>query len=186
MTRLCLVRHGQTDWNLEGRYQGQGDVPLNEVGRVQARALARQLQSQPFTAMYASDLKRAKETAEIISTYVNLPITLEPRLREIDQGEWEGQLVEVIKARYTELWRDREGDPASVRAPSGETVGEVAYRVQAVLNDIAGLHTNATVLIVSHGLAIATVICSVRGISIGQAYSVIPDNAEPTWVDWGG
>lgn len=186
MTRFCLIRHGQTDWNLEGRYQGQSDVGLNEAGRAQARSLARQLQGQSFAAIYSSDLKRAKETAEIIAALHHLPVTVEPRLREINQGEWEGQLVDAIKARYAELWRQRNVDPASVRPPGGETVGEVAKRMYAALDHIARLHPNAAVLIASHGLALATVLCKTRGIPVGQAYEVIPENAGPIWIKWDG
>lgn len=184
MMRFCLVRHGQTDWNLQGRYQGQSDVPLNENGRLQARALARQLQGQYFTAVYTSDLRRARETAEIIAETAGLPVILDPRLREIDQGEWEGQLVEAIKARYTDLWQQRTEDPASVRPPGGETVVEVARRVYAALDDITCQHPDGPVLVVSHGLALATVICKLRSIPVGQAYTVIPDNTIPLWVDW--
>jgi broad specificity phosphatase PhoE len=184
MTRLCLVRHGQTDWNLEGRYQGQSDVPLNANGRAQARSLAQQLQGQPFIAVYTSSLQRAKDTADLVAAAVHLPVTPEPRLAEINQGEWEGQLINVIKARYAELWRQRTIDPASVRPPGGETVAEVAGRVYAALNDMAHLYPVGPVLVVSHGLALATVICKVRGLPVGQAYTVIPDNAKPLWVDW--
>jgi alpha-ribazole phosphatase len=184
MNRLCLVRHGQTDWNLEGRYHGQSDVPLNENGRAQAHVIAQQLQGESFAAIYSSDLRRARETAEIIAAAIHLPIRLEPRLREIDQGEWEGQLVDIIKARYAGLWQERIVDPTNVRPPGGETVGEVAKRVYDVLNDITRLYPIGQVLITSHGLALATVICKVRNIPIGQAYTMIPDNAEPIWVDW--
>jgi len=184
MSQLCLVRHGQTDWNLEGRYHGQSDVPLNENGRAQARTLAQQLQGSSFVAIYTSDLQRARETAEIIAAAIHLPVTLEPRLREINQGEWEGQLVDVIKSRYAELWQQRTLDPTSVRSPGGETVGEVAKRVYTALNDIARLHSPGLVLIATHGLALATVICKVRGIPLGQAYTMIPDNAEPICVNW--
>jgi len=184
MNRLCLVRHGQTDWNLEGRYHGQIDVPLNEYGRIQAGVLAKKLQGQSIAAIYSSDLQRAKETAAIISAAIHLPVRHEPRLREINQGEWEGQLVDVIKARYTELWQQRTLDPANVRAPGGETLGEVAERVIRAINDIVRLHPTGSVVIVSHGLALATIICKVRGIPIGQAYTMIPDNAEPFWVKW--
>ena len=184
MTRLCLVRHGLTDWNLEGRYQGQTDVPLNETGRAQARLLAGQLQGEPFTAIYSSDRQRASETASIIAASVHLPVTLDPRLREINQGEWEGQLVDAIKTRYADLWQQRSLDPANVRYPGGETVEEVARRVYAALNDIARLHPAGPVLVVSHGLALATVLCKVRGVPIGQAYIMISDNAHPVWIDW--
>lgn len=184
MTHLCLVRHGQTNWNVEGRYQGQSDVPLNENGRDQARALARQLQECFFTAIYTSDLLRAKETAAILATSRGLSVMPDPRLREINQGEWEGQLVSVIKARYDDLWQQRSKNPANVRPPGGETVGEVACRVYGVLDEIAARHTTGQVLIVSHGLSLATAICRIRGIAIGHAYNEIPNNATPVWLYW--
>jgi broad specificity phosphatase PhoE len=184
VTRFCLVRHGQTDWNSEGRYQGQSNVPLNEIGRAQAVTLARQLMDSSFAAIYSSDLQRAVETAEIIAAALHLPVMLEPRLREINQGEWEGQLVEVIRSRYAGLWQARSIDPANLRPPGGETVLEVAGRVNTALDDIAHRNPNTDVLIVSHGLAIATVICKRDGIPLGQAYRVIPDNAEPVWMEW--
>jgi broad specificity phosphatase PhoE len=184
MSRLCLVRHGQTDWNLEGRYHGQSDVPLNKTGRAEARALALQLQDQSFTSIYSSDLQRAMETAGIISKAIHVPVMYETRLREINQGEWEGQRVDIIKARYAELWQQRILDPINIRPPGGETVEEVARRVYSALNDIALHHPSGSILIVSHGLALATVLCKVRDIPIGQAYTMIPDNAVPIWVNW--
>ncbi|MCK6585261.1 MAG: histidine phosphatase family protein [Anaerolineales bacterium] len=184
MTQLCLVRHGQTDWNLEGRYQGQSDVPLNEKGRAQAKALAEQLKGQTFAAIFSSDLMRARDTAEAIANAFGLPVQIEPRLREINQGEWEGVLVEDIKARYAEIWSQRTMDPASVRPPGGETVSEVAERVYAALDDIARRYPRENVLVVSHGLSIATAICRDKGIPVGQAYTVIPDNVQPVWMEW--
>jgi len=184
MTKLCLVRHGQTDWNLEGRYQGQSDVPLNKNGHEQAATLAETLKGEPFTAVYSSDLMRARKTAEPVANALRMTVQIEPRLREINQGEWEGQLVDDIKARYADLWAQRKGDPASVRPPGGETVGEVAERVHAALDDIARLHPQGPVLIVSHGLSIATAICRARGIPVGQAYTVIPENVQPVWMEW--
>ena len=184
MTQLCLVRHGQTDWNLEGRYQGQSDVPLNEKGFEQAKSLVGKLKGKTFITIYTSDLLRAQQTAEPIANALGLPIQIEPRLREINQGEWEGVLVDDIKARYAGLWSQRTVDPASVRPPGGETVSEVAARVYAALDDIARLIPAGNVLIVSHGLSIATAICRDKGIPVGQAYTVIPENVEPVWIDW--
>lgn len=183
-TRLCLVRHGQTDWNLEGRYQGQSDVPLNQNGHEQAKSLIETLRGRNFSAIYTSDLSRARDTAEPIAKALNLPLRVEPRLREINQGEWEGVLVEDIKARYAELWSQRTIDPASVRPPGGETVSEVAERVFAAFNDIARQFPTGDVLVVSHGLSIATAICHVQDIPVGQAYTVIPDNVKPVWMTW--
>ncbi len=186
MTRFCLVRHGQTDWNLTGRYQGQSDVPLNEMGRAQAYLAAGRLHNQRFAGIYSSDLQRAKETAEILGRCLGLPISLEPCLREIHQGEWEGQFVDVIREHYTRLWQARIIDPVSIRPPGGETVGEVAHRVCAALDAIARLHPDSPVLVVSHGLAIATAICSASGVPLGEAYSRIPANAAPFWIEWHG
>jgi 2,3-bisphosphoglycerate-dependent phosphoglycerate mutase len=92
MTEIWLVRHGQTDWNLEGRLQGQLDVPLNETGMGQVRLLAATLQGKRFGALFSSDLMRARQTAECVSTAVNLPIFFDKRLREISQGQFEGML----------------------------------------------------------------------------------------------
>jgi len=174
-TRLCLVRHGQTDWNLEGRYQGQSDVPLNDNGHAQARSLIEKLKGKSFSAIYTSDLSRARETAEPIANALGIPLRVEPRLREINQGEWEGQLVDDLKARYSDLW---------ARPPGGETVGEVATRVYAALDDITRQFPTDNVLVVSHGLSIATAICRAQNIPVGQAYTVIPDNVRPVWMDW--
>jgi broad specificity phosphatase PhoE len=184
MTYLCMVRHGQTDWNLEGRYQGQSDIPLNDTGQAQALKLVRQLEGCSFMAIYTSDLLRAKETAATLAASRHLPVIADPRLREINQGEWEGQFVDVIKARYSQLWQERSKDPANVRPPGGETVREVADRVYAALDEIAVRYPAGPVLVISHGLALATVICRIHKISLGQAYNNIPDNAVPIWLHW--
>jgi len=184
MTQLCLIRHGQTDWNLEGRYQGQSDVPLNENGLEQAKSLIGKLKGQTFASIYTSDLIRAQQTAEPIADLLGIPIQIDSRLREINQGEWEGVLVDEIKARYTKIWSQRTVDPANVRPPGGETVREVATRVYAALDDVARLFPTDNVIIVSHGLSIATAICRDKGIPVGQAYTVIPDNVQPVWINW--
>ena len=185
MTRFCMVRHGQTDWNLEGRYQGQSDVPLNAAGLAQARALAQDLKNEHFDAIYSSDLTRAIETANAIAAlHDHLSVNLDTRLREINQGQWEGVQVEEIRNRYEHLWQIRKADPASLRPPGGETVREVQQRVEQALNEIANLYPTENILIVSHGLALATILCTVKGVSVGQAYEHIPDNSKPVWITW--
>lgn len=184
MKRFCLVRHGQTDWNLEGRFQGQSDVPLNRTGRGEARLLAKQLSSNSFAAIYSSDLKRAMETAEIIGEAVGETVTPDARLREINQGEWEGLFVEDIRSRNSELWERRTVNPAHFHPPGGESVSEVAKRTYAAMDDIDRLVPKGAVLIVSHGLALATIICRENGFTLEKAFSHIPENAAPVWVDW--
>ncbi len=184
MTRLILIRHGQTDWNLEGRYQGQSDPPLNQAGREQAAAMARRLAGQPIEAVYASDLQRAAETARIIADALGLEVHLRRGLREINQGAWEGMLFADIQARYGALWAARRRDPTHARPPGGESVAELAERVGAVLDEIARSHPAGPVVVVSHGLALATVLCRLEGLPLTRAYDLIPDNAHPLEVDW--
>jgi broad specificity phosphatase PhoE len=184
MTDLCMVRHGQTNWNLEGRYQGQSEVDLNEVGIAQAHTLADKLNNHSFDAVYSSDLQRSLKTAQIIADRHNLSVFIDKRLREINQGEWEGMLVKTIQDRYEQLWVKRINEPADVRPPGGETVAEVAQRVYAALDDIALSYPKGRVLVVSHGLAIATVICKIENQQVGLAYRNIPENAVPVWVHW--
>ncbi len=186
MMRVCLVRHGQTDWNVEGRYQGQSDVPLNAIGRLQAQALAEKLASEPgsrpFEALYASDLLRARQTAAALGEALDLPVRLDSRLREIAQGAWEGQLIQQIQQRGD--WQQQRAGPAEFRPPGGETLVEVAARMKAALDEMAARHPGQCVLVVTHGLALATALCRAQGLPLAQAFRLIPDNAVQSWLDW--
>ena len=187
MAQLVLIRHGQTDWNLEGRYQGQADIPLNATGLAQAEVLAEKLDGQAWAGLYSSNLQRALQTAQVISTRLGLAVQIDTRLREICQGEWEGQLYRAVVERYS---RVAEGvpiasrTPADVRPPGGESVAEVAERLAAAADDIARRHPDQPVLIVGHGLALTTLICRVRGIPLGEVYAHIPENTHPVAIAW--
>jgi probable phosphoglycerate mutase len=177
LTRLVLVRHGETDWNAEGRYQGQSDVPLNTNGVAQAEALARQLRGERFDAIYSSDLARAAQTAEVLAGATGVPVHYDPRLREIDQGEWEGLLLADIEARYAEAFERRRLDPLATRPPGGETVGQVRQRVLEVIDELRRDYPNSTVAIVSHGLAIALVKVYLAHLPVESVWDHIPPNA---------
>ena len=140
MTTILLARHGETDWNREGRWQGWADPPLNETGRAQARELAEQLRETPFDAVYSSDLRRAHETAEIVAAPHDVPVVADPALREIDVGAWSGLTRAEIDARF----------PGGDR-PDGETREQHSGRVLAAVERIARAHPGERVLIVSHG-----------------------------------
>jgi alpha-ribazole phosphatase len=184
MTRLVLVRHGQTDWNAEGRYQGHNDLPLNAIGWAQADAAARQLSGHLFEAIYSSDLRRAYETASIIAGSLGMAVQVDKGLREVYLGQWEGMLFSDIKAQYPAEWEQRQRDPAHARPPGGETAAELAARVWAAVDEIAQRHAPGPVLIVSHGLALAAVLCRVQDIPLTQIYDVVLENAHPVEVDW--
>jgi broad specificity phosphatase PhoE len=181
---LHLVRHGQTDWNLAGRFQGQADPPLNATGREQAQALAAALEAGRHGALYTSDLARARQTAAALAARTGLPVRLERRLRELHHGAWDGLLLAEIQAGWPAEWAERDRDPEGARPPGGETVGEVAGRVWAALDAIARRHPGADVLVVSHGLALATALCRARGLALAQAHNHIPPNAQVVEVSW--
>ena len=140
MTTILLARHGETDWNREGRWQGWADPPLNELGRRQAAALAEELRDTPFDAVYTSDLKRAHETAEIVAALHGVSVVADRELREIDIGSWSGLTKPEIEKRFPEGER-----------PDGETTEQHSARVVAAVERIAREHHGERILIVTHG-----------------------------------
>ncbi|HRQ39595.1 MAG TPA: histidine phosphatase family protein [Chloroflexota bacterium] len=178
MTTLLLIRHGETDWNVDGRYTGQSDIPLNDTGRAQARQAAAQLADNPPDVVISSDLERARETAEIIAAAFHLPVFTDPRLREINQGVWEGMYFADIKAKYTAEFAAREADPLSVAPPGGETVGQVRERVLTAVADIRQQYPGQRVAVVAHGLALALIKAEATNHPITQVWDLIPPNAQ--------
>ncbi len=145
MTELLLVRHGETDWNRDQRYQGHADPPLNEAGRAQARELARALAGTDLDAAYTSDLKRAAETARIILEGRDVPLFEDRGLREIDVGSWSGLTRAEIEDRYPGMERhDVESEEAHLS------------RVLDAVSRIAARHPDDRVLVISHGGSLRT------------------------------
>ena len=142
-TTLVLVRHGETDWNRDRRVQGHSDIPLNDTGREQAKDLAKQLSGEHLDAVFASDLARARETAEIATAGTELDVRELVDLRERHFGTWEGLTDEDIRARFPESRTGPWGD--------GETIDEMSARVVAALRAIAAEHSGGTVLVATHG-----------------------------------
>lgn len=186
MTELWLLRHGQTDWNLTGRWQGQAShAPgLNDMGYAQALAVRDQLKDARLSAIYSSDLLRSRQTAELLAEPLGLTVTLEPRLREIDLGAWEGMLSDAIESKYPQELAERAHDPLHARAPQGESPLEVEERVIAAVTDIAEKYPDDSVLIVSHGVSLAVIICHAQGFPMDEVYEHIPENAIPYRVHW--
>jgi broad specificity phosphatase PhoE len=150
-TRILLARHGETEWNRLGRWQGHADPPLNETGRDQAAALAEQLQGDGIAAVYSSDLRRASETARIVADRLGLAVTEDRALREIDVGSWSGLTREQVRERYPEGFaRWLEGEIGH----DGETREELSQRVVGAVERIASTHQGEHVLVVTHGGAI--------------------------------
>lgn len=184
MTELWLVRHGQTDWNLEGRYQGHLDIPLNEAGLDQARRLAEKLAGETFAAVYCSDLQRARVTAETVAARLGLTVVPLPELREINQGDWQGRYLADVREEFGEPDPNAGEQVLHERAPGGESVAEVAARMKLAADRIAAEHPNGRVLVVTHGLALATLLCQARRIPLQQVYQQIPENTMIEVIDW--
>ncbi|MBI4317273.1 MAG: histidine phosphatase family protein [Chloroflexi bacterium] len=177
MTRLILVRHGQTNWNVEGRYQGKTDVPLNAWGLKEAARLAETLRDWPIAAVYSSALSRAYQTAEAVAVLHGLAVVRDARLNEMDQGEWEGLLYGEILECYGAILSAWVYRPASVRLPGGETLAEVRQRVLAALAEIASSHPRHTVCIVGHKVTNAILKCHCTGARIAPTLRASPPNA---------
>jgi probable phosphoglycerate mutase len=171
---LLLVRHGETAWNREGRYQGRTDIPLSETGRAQVAALGKRLASIPIQLAFASPLSRARHTAEAILAGRSTPLQLDPGLMEISHGEWEGKLasdVEISHAEMFGVWRSRPGR-SSPAGPGAETLGDVETRAWAVLERVCNqLGATDTGLIAAHDAVNRVLLCRVLGIPLEHIWS---------------
>ncbi|HEV3152945.1 MAG TPA: histidine phosphatase family protein [Candidatus Baltobacteraceae bacterium] len=144
---LTFVRHGETDWNRERRFQGQSDIPLNGQGRLQARAVARALARETFDSVVSSDLVRAMETARAVRTAT--PVKADPRWREFAFGEWEGLTWEQILQRWPERAAQGAASARSYAPPGGETFDQVRERVGEALDEMRASGVQ-NALIVTH------------------------------------
>jgi 2,3-bisphosphoglycerate-dependent phosphoglycerate mutase len=176
MTSLIVCRHGATDWNLLGRYQGQSDVPLNADGIRQADLLAAELRNEPIEAIYASTLERAWKTAEAVAGYHGLAVQRDPRLKEVDEGDWEGLTLSEIVAAYPEqhaLWV--EGTLTS-RPTNGESIAEMRDRLSGVISDITVAWRHSLVVIVTHKVALNVIRSIVTGEPTESTLRNLPAN----------
>ena len=166
-TTIVLVRHGETDWNRDNRFQGHADPPLNDVGRTQARALAGELSSRRFAAAYTSPLRRAAETAAILGDALQLEPRLDTSLMEVDVGSWSGLTRTEVEGRfpqgyarwleYGHGWDD------------GETYDELGARVVSGLVRIGREHDGGEVLAVTHGGPIRSALAAAERVPFEEA-----------------
>lgn len=162
--RLYLARHGETDWNIEERFQGWADRPLSEIGKRQAAELREFLRSVRFAAAYSSDLQRARRTAEIVLDGRGLEVRQIKGLREMNMGDLDGLTVKDITARHPgalETWRR---DPGRCTMPGGESLEMVRERAAAAVEGVAREHREGNVLVVAHHTTNKTILCSLLGI----------------------
>ena len=183
--RLILVRHGETDWNKAGRFQGQIDIPLNENGRRQAAAARDFLKDIPIDRAWSSTLSRPTETAQIIlEAHPDVPLTQIDGLVEIGHGVWEGKLESEIREDWSELLDTWKRAPETVQMPEGETIQDVWARSVRSWGEIAGeLKPEETVLVVAHDAVNKTILCDLLGLTPADIWAVKQGNGGVTVVD---
>lgn len=166
--KLLLTRHGQTDWNIAGRYQGQSDIPLNQTGWSQAEGLAKRLSTETIHAIYSSDLSRAKDTAQAIAKFHQIEIQTDSRWRELSFGDWEGMNYKEMSAHSPDIFSKWMIDPQHISTPNGETLYELSERVKSTFDEIKNKHNDQTVLVVSHSGTLQALLVTLLSVDLNR------------------
>ena len=166
MTRLIILRHGETQWNLEHRYQGHLDSPLTANGVAQGRALAERLAGQAFFALCSSDLGRARQTADAISARTRHDVLTHAGLRERHLGALQGYTRDEVKARWPEEYRRLRSGEADYAPSEGESNRALTARAVAALAEIAAPHGGETIAVVTHGGVLSALLRHVLGLPL--------------------
>jgi probable phosphoglycerate mutase len=183
--RILLARHGETLFNVEGRWQGQSDSPLTERGLAQARELGRALSADPIAAVYSSDLGRAMQTAAEVAAFHGLTVSPEVLLREIDTGGFTQKNWAEIDAEYPgqpEIWSKA---PATLRMPGGETLLEAQTRALAFIAATMPRHADQTIVIISHGGIGQAILVNAMGGTVDDLWlTERVDNCQISRLEW--
>jgi probable phosphoglycerate mutase len=182
-TRICIVRHGETDWNAERRIQGQTDIPLNATGYRQALAAARGLAKEKFAALYSSDLQRARDTAAAAAQLLQLPVIPESGLRERNYGEYQG-LTQAEIAQRPDYERYIKRD-VNFDFGNGESLNVFAERIKTTINSLATRHVGESIVLFAHGgvLDIVYRIATHRPLETARDFPI--PNAALNWIEVG-
>ena len=171
--KIILARHGETPWNAEGRYQGKMDIPLSAIGERQAMNLGERLRGVEITRAVASPLSRAALTARLaLESHRAAQLTLDPDLKEIDHGEWEGLLSSEIRERDPERLRAWREEPVTVQMPGGESLQQVLDRSwPALARACEGLGPDDTLLVVAHDAVNRVLLCRILGLALARLWA---------------
>lgn len=176
MTKVIFIRHGQTSWNKEKKYQGHSDISLNENGLRQAELVGKRLAVEKINAIYSSDLLRARQTAEHIAQYHALPIITKQGFREINFGVWEGLTYQEIMESWPAIFTTMYSQPSLTCPPQGESFDMMRQRVIMELRPCITNHQNETIVIVSHGGTMRAILCAALGINLDKMWFIRQDN----------
>jgi probable phosphoglycerate mutase len=183
--RLILVRHGESEWNRTGRYQGQEDAPLSSLGLQQAEALAKRLRNEKIDAIYASPLQRARKTAEAIAQFHSgVPFVEDRALFEIHHGEWQGLLASEVRERYAELLEEWRTYPTRCQMPGGESFSNILKRTLNFRERVARQHMQGAVLVSTHDVVIKILIADALGMHMDRINRIWVTNASISVVEY--
>ncbi len=186
MTRLLLVRHGQSEWNAAGRIQGQIDIQLDETGLRQAQHIADRLATESIAAIYSSPLLRATATAEAIAARCELPINLDARLMEYDFGVISGSTWQDVQAHHPEFASRWLEDPWAVPVANSEGRANFAVRVQAAIQEIVAHYPVEQVVVVAHGGTFGIYLSAMLGLDLNRRHPFHFGNTSLSLVEWRG
>ena len=172
MVKVVFVRHGQTEWNVSGRYQGQSDVALSAAGIEQAEKLAANFPVEHIDAIYASDLIRARVTAETVAKRFGLGVNLEPAFRELSFGDWEGLTYEQIVASWPDAMENFLAHPDILDIPHGESFPEVQQRAMSRLQELIQKHEGQTIMVAAHGAVLRTMLTAALHMPLQYLWSI--------------
>ena len=167
MKRIFLVRHGETDWNREGRFQGQMDIPLNRTGLEQARSVAEALKDVPLDRIVASPLSRAFETARTLAVRKGLSVDTEADFREISHGLWEGRTADEVDKEWAEMLYLWHSHPEAVEMPGGESLADVHKRTWNAFQRLSE-RVEGSIVLVSHDAVLKVLLCAILGCPFGS------------------
>lgn len=185
MTKLLLIRHAQSLWNLENKAQGHSDSPLTELGIKQSEMLAKYLRDINIAKIYSSNLGRALNTAKIISKNIGISIEEVANLKEIMLGEWEGMTGEEIASKYKDTYHNWFRYPSKTLIPQGESIEDLKKRIIPTFNNIINKHDGETVAVVSHGGVIITFIAHLLKVDLDNIYWMVEiSNASLSMVEF--
>ena len=175
MTKLILIRHGETDWNRKQIFRGRIDVALNETGLAQGRAVQESLRDVQIDNIYSSPLKRAFETASVLEENRGLEVEIEEGFIDIDFGKWQGLTHEKVKEEYKNLYETWLAEPQKVVFPDGESLEDVGKRSMKALEKVIENHPEETLAIVSHRVLNKVLLCAILGLDLSHFWYIKQD-----------
>jgi broad specificity phosphatase PhoE len=176
MGQVYIVRHGETEWNAQGRIQGHSDIPLSDNGRAQAQSVARRLSGIPFSVAYTSDLSRTHETAQIILGDTGTALHTTPQLREYSKGVFEGLTVDEYARQYPDQYQASLQNDLDFAPTGGETIRETSIRMARFVDETLQNHQDETTLVVGHGGSLRSLIVALLALPLEANWKFVMDN----------